>query len=201
VAPSDSELLRRLTEGDPDALRELYERCRRRLIRFAHGRLQEVRSALADAEGVADSAFLSFYRGVQEGRYKQLDDARDLWQLLFLITKRKAGKLNRWLKAVKRDCRRTQNQGPPADAESSADGDAAGPPDGEPPPAVRAEMAEECARLLRLLADETLQSVATYKWQGYTNEEIAQLLQCSVAKVERKLARIRSIWTHKGAGP
>ena len=112
-----------------------------------------------------------------------------------------AGKLHRWLKAAKRDCRRTQNPSPPGSAESSANGDSAGPPDGEPPPAVRAEMAEECARLLHLLADETLQTVATYKWQGYTNEEIAQMLQCSVAKVERKLARIRSIWTHKGAGP
>src|SRR5262249_3681680 len=155
--------------------RELYERCRQRLIRFAHGRLQDVRSPLADAEGVADSAFLSFYRCVQEGQYKQLDDSRHLWQLLLLITKRKAGKLHRWLKAAKRDWRRTQNDAPRDGADTPPNGAPGDPPGGEPPPEVRAEMAEECARLLNLLADETLQTIATHKWQGYTNEEIAAM--------------------------
>jgi DNA-directed RNA polymerase specialized sigma24 family protein len=36
--------------------------------------------------------------------------------------------------------------------------------------------------------------VATFKLEGYTNEEIASRLGCVVSTVERKLARIRNMW-------
>jgi RNA polymerase sigma factor (sigma-70 family) len=195
------DLIQRLKNGDPDALTELYEHCRQRLICFARERLQNVQSALAEAEGVANSAFLSFIRCVQERRYKQLDDARHLWQLLLEITKRKAGKLQRWLEAEKRDWRRCQNEGPPPCANPSGNGHPPEAQDREPPPDVKVELAEECSRLLRLLADETLEKVATYKWEGFTNEEIAEMLGCVVATVERKLKRIRDIWRQQGVAP
>jgi DNA-directed RNA polymerase specialized sigma24 family protein len=39
-----------------------------------------------------------------------------------------------------------------------------------------------------------LRSVATYKLEGYTNDEIAARLGCVTSTVERKLARIRGQW-------
>jgi DNA-directed RNA polymerase specialized sigma24 family protein len=36
--------------------------------------------------------------------------------------------------------------------------------------------------------------VATWKLEGYTNDEIAARLGCVTSTVERKLARIRSKW-------
>src|SRR5262249_40194860 len=44
----------------------------------------------ADEEGVALSAFASFYRGAEQGRFPKLNDRQDLWRLLVTITARKA---------------------------------------------------------------------------------------------------------------
>ena len=62
-------------------------------------------------------------------------------------------------------------------------------------------MTEECARLLACLEDETLGTIALRKLEGYTNEEIARLLGCSLPTVERKLARIRKKWNAEGISP
>jgi DNA-directed RNA polymerase specialized sigma24 family protein len=50
-----------------------------------------------------------------------------------------------------------------------------------------------CQRLIGQLDDSTLQSVARWKLEGYTDEEIAARLGCVTRTVERKLARIRKI--------
>ena len=44
------------------------------------------------------------------------------------------------------------------------------------------------------LGDSSLQRVATFKLEGYTNEEIADRLGCATSTVERKLALIRHKW-------
>jgi DNA-directed RNA polymerase specialized sigma24 family protein len=63
--------------------------------------------------------------------------------------------------------------------------------------AVAAEFAEAYQRLIEQLGDPVLQDIATWKVEGYTNEEIAARLGCATCTVERKLALIRS----KLAGP
>ena len=45
---------------------------------------------MADEEDVALSAFKSFVRAVQEDRFLKLDDRDDLWQILVMLTLRKA---------------------------------------------------------------------------------------------------------------
>jgi DNA-directed RNA polymerase specialized sigma24 family protein len=47
------------------------------------------------------------------------------------------------------------------------------------------------------LGDPILQSVATWKLEGYTNHEIAARLGCVTKTVERKLARIRGKWARE----
>jgi DNA-directed RNA polymerase specialized sigma24 family protein len=66
--------------------------------------------------------------------------------------------------------------------------------DEEPTPELAAQLAEEYQRLMEQLGDSTLQSVASWKLEGYTNDEIAARLGCVTSTVERKLARIRSKW-------
>ena len=58
-------------------------------------------------------------------------------------------------------------------------------------------VADECRRLLDVLDDDTLRSVAIWKLEGYTNHEIAGKLQCVDQTVERKLRTIRSIWARE----
>lgn len=59
-------------------------------------------------------------------------------------------------------------------------------------------MRDECESLLDRLDDASLQKVALLKLEGCTNEGIAGELDCAVATVERKLARIRKRWEAEG---
>ncbi len=57
-----------------------------------------------------------------------------------------------------------------------------------------ARLTELYSELLGALSDDTLRRVATWKLEGYSNEEIAEKLGCSLRSVERKLALIRQQW-------
>ena len=69
----------------------------------------------------------------------------------------------------------------------------------EPTPQLAAEMAEQCHRLLALLPDEDLRSIALLKMEGYTNDEIAARLDCVRSTVQRKLNLIRCRWEQEVA--
>src|SRR5262245_52631875 len=82
--------LARLQAGDDAAAQPLWERYFRRLVELARSRLRGGPRAAADEEDVALSAFDSFCRGAEKGRFPQLHDRDDLWGLLVLITAHKA---------------------------------------------------------------------------------------------------------------
>jgi DNA-directed RNA polymerase specialized sigma24 family protein len=54
--------------------------------------------------------------------------------------------------------------------------------------------ADECRRLLGLLRDRGLAQVAMLRMEGYTNQELADQLGCSLRTVARKLELIRRTW-------
>lgn len=67
----------------------------------------------------------------------------------------------------------------------------------EPSPEMAAQLADEYRRLMEMLDDPTLRSVATWKLEGFTNDEIAARLGRVTSTVERKLALIRSKWAQE----
>jgi DNA-directed RNA polymerase specialized sigma24 family protein len=186
-------LIHQLPAGDQAAIQKLWEGYFPRLVGLVLKRLKlaGARRAAADENDVALSAFDSFFRRAQEGRFPKLADRHDLWQLLVLIATRKASNL------AKHERRRPAIQ---ASALPGGDGssEAASPfPDliaREPDPESAARVAEEYKRLLELLPDDSLRKVAEWKLEGYTNAEIAAKLERSVVAVERKLKLIRHTW-------
>ncbi len=68
----------------------------------------------------------------------------------------------------------------------------------EPDPEFAVEVAEQCERLLRKLADKSLETVALRRMEGYSVEEIAAELGCASRSIKRKLQLIRSIWENEG---
>ena len=64
----------------------------------------------------------------------------------------------------------------------------------EPTPEFAVQVAEECRRLLDGLGDAELRSIALWKMEGFTTEEIAAQLGCVPRTVERKLRVIRGLW-------
>src|SRR5262245_52572189 len=74
--------LGRLQQADPAAAQRLWERYFPQLVRLAHQKLRGAPQAVADEEDVALSAFDSFCRNAERGRFPELLDRDGLWRLL-----------------------------------------------------------------------------------------------------------------------
>src|SRR5215468_7544830 len=110
---SVSRWLSRLQTGDREAAEKLWECYFHRLVHLARGKLQAVPRTAADEEDVALSAFDSFCRRAEQGQFPQLADRDDLWEVLALITVRKASDLVQHETRGKRDWRKVQPQTQP----------------------------------------------------------------------------------------
>ena len=190
-----------LRAGNRAAAQQLWERYFARLASLARRKLQGLRRGAADEEDVALSAFDSFSRGLEQGRFPQLGDRNNLWELLVFITVRKAIDLRQRETAQKRG-------GGKVAGESALDG-LLGPEEGgagieqvvgaEPTPELAAQAADEVQRMLGRLPKEEVRAVALLKLEGYTNAEIAERLGCAEVTVERRLGLIRSLWKESAA--
>jgi DNA-directed RNA polymerase specialized sigma24 family protein len=196
---SVTEWIDRLKAGEPDAAQELWERYFRRLVGLARKKLRAAPRRAADEEDVALSAFDSFCRGAEQDRFPRLHDRFDLWQLLVLLTARKAVDLAQHERRQKRGGGAVLDEAAlPCRADASSQEAALEQFEGrEPTPSFAAQVAEECRRLLECLDSPELRRVALLKAEGYSNEEIAAELACGLRTVERRLHLIRSIWEEK----
>ena len=185
-----------LKAGDREATEKLWGRYFRRLMGLARKRLENHPRLGADAEDVALSAFDSFFRGAEEGRFPQLNDRDELWHLLVTITARKAQRLIR-------DQSRQKRGGGAVLGESAIFlPDATGKRSlginevfsKAPSPEFVAQLTEEYQRLFEHLQDADLRKIATLKMEGCTIEEISTQLGRAPATIERKLKVIRSVW-------
>jgi DNA-directed RNA polymerase specialized sigma24 family protein len=183
--------LGKLKEGDPAAAQKLWESYFRRLVGLARRRLRGMPRRAADEEDVALSALDSVFRGVERGRFPQLQDRDDLWQVLAVVTARKAIDLAKY--------EGRQKRGGAAARPGAEAVDAGGPGfeqivAREPTPEFAAQVAEACQGLLDRLGDDVLRAVALWKLECYTNDEIAAKLACDRRTIERKLRLIRTVW-------
>ncbi len=188
---SVTRLIGMLKQGDRVASQQLWEAYFGRLVGLARARLKNTVRRVADEEDVALSAFDSFFRRAERGQFPQLEDRDDLWQLLFVLTVRKAINLVHYQGRKSRGGGRVQSL---QDLEALGADQILGT---EPSPELAAQMTEECQRLLARLGDETLRAVALWKMEGYTNVEIAAKLGCVEQTVERKLRAVRQAWSNE----
>jgi len=184
-----------LCAGNPAAAQPLWEGYFKRLVGLARAKLRHrLPTAMAGPEDVAQSAFKSFCRGAEQGRFPQLTDRDDLWRLLFVITQRKASNLVKHELSQRQGGGKVQSLDALGGQDSTTDYAPANIHGREPDPGDVAEVTENVRRLLALLRDDTLRTVAVSKMEGYTNEEIADQQHCAVPTIERKLGRIRKVW-------
>src|SRR6516162_9019358 len=91
-----------LCAGGRDAAQPLCQEFYKRMVALARRKLRGAPRGMADEENVALSAFKSFCRGAEQGRFPQLSDRYDLWRLLVVITVRKAVDLRTYENRQKR---------------------------------------------------------------------------------------------------
>ena len=185
-----------LKAGDREATEKLWGRYFQRLMGLARKRLENRPRLGADAEDVALSAFDSFFRGAEEGRFPQLNDRDELWHLLVTITARKAQRLIR-------DQSRQKRGGGALLGESAIFlPDETGREQGgfdqafsaAPSPEFVAQLTEEYLWLFDHLHDSDLRTIATLKMEGHTIDEMSVKLGSAPATIERKLKVIRAVW-------
>jgi RNA polymerase sigma factor (sigma-70 family) len=185
IADSVTMWIAGLKRGDAEAAQRLWERYCLQLLQLARKKMQTMSGRVDDEEDLALSAFKSLCLRAADSGFSKLDDRDDLWQLLLVLTERKASNLRKHEQRQKRDVRRL--------SEDVALEHLSGP---EPTPAFAAEVAEQFQILLDCLDDDELRLVALYKLEGYTNNEIAAKLGCVTRSVERRLRFIRKTWEH-----
>lgn len=187
-----------LKVGGEDAAAELWESYFQKMIQVAKRRLGSSNRGASDEEDVAISAFHSFCRGAQAGRFTQLTDRHNLWPLLIAITANKSKKQLERANRLKRggsgspgpeSGQRFQNAGIDiAELVSSA-----------PTPEFVAQVSEEFDCLMQLLdqtGDASLKQIATWRMDGESTTQIAQRLGCVRRTIERKLKLISLLWNN-----
>jgi DNA-directed RNA polymerase specialized sigma24 family protein len=192
---SISHWINALKDGDEVAARKLWQGYFQRLVALARAKLQGVQRRAEDEEDAALSAFDSFCRGAEQGRFPDVNNREDLWRLLVLITARKAYDI------AEREGRLKRGGGQVRGDSALSDPAASDPRQGweeiagrDPTPEFAAQAVEEYRRLLGQLGDDELRSIAVWKLEGLTNQEIAVHLGCAIPTVERRLRLIRKTW-------
>ena len=186
MASSDTQsvtrLIRAAQQDRPSAVGPLLAVYFERLVQLARRRLQDLPGMAHYDEDLALRSFYSVYRRVRDPeRPLHLTGRDDLWRLLAARTISRAIDLIR---------RHRPGEVPGEDNLEQL-------LTREPTPEEAAATADECRRLLDLLDEPELQQIALWKVEGYTNEEIANRLDCVPRTVERKVRRIRLLWQHE----
>jgi DNA-directed RNA polymerase specialized sigma24 family protein len=196
---SVSEWILQLQSDNSEAAQQLWRRFVDRLIRLAHRKLSGLSRRAANEEDVVISVFDAAFRGICRGEFSKLANRNDLWQILVMLTDRKAIALRRRTRAIKRGNGRVRGES--VFAKRGADKSAAGGlsqfAGRECTPEFAAAATEHLATLLASLPDESLRDVAVGKLEGYTNRELSDRLGLSLRAVERKLQFIRREWESK----
>jgi DNA-directed RNA polymerase specialized sigma24 family protein len=194
-AGSITQLIALVKAEDDRAAMRLWERYFQRLTGVARRVLARTPRALADEEDAVLSAFASLLRGVDENRFKRLEDRDDLWQILVMLTVRKSINQRNHAAVKKRGAGKARGESAFAtgsDEREVAVGIANVVAD-DPTPEFIVAMDEQCQLLMNLLDDDQRQ-LAQWRLEGYTNEDIAQMTGHILTWVERKFRIIRRRW-------
>ena len=175
--------LERLELGDESAVNELVGIVYQQLLSFARTKLTGLPPQVADDEGAVISALRSFFSGVQNGQFPQMQDEHDLWRVLATITARKAIRQLRvhWKQSGEAGrVNRNADINHLVSRFSSPDDDAI--------------TFEEFNRRLNELDDPVLKQIAVMRLEGLESSEIAEQLSIHIRSVQRKLKLIESKW-------
>jgi DNA-directed RNA polymerase specialized sigma24 family protein len=169
--------------GDDEAAGRIWQRYSPRLAALARERLPRWLRSVVDGDDIANSAFLDVVVGARAGRFPRIHDRDDLWGLLACITVRKV--INQVKKA---QCQKR----PPLWAAVPLKDNVLATDRAADLQRIAAEQLDALLERLRS-RDEILRSIALWKFEGYTNAEVARRVGCTSRRIARKLELIRMI--------
>ena len=150
---------------------------------------------MAGEEDAMQSVFLSFWQRANEGQFSGVWNRNDIWSLLAKMTVRKSLNLSRRERAERRGGGRVLNEA----ALAGGDGEGGGGSLDEALATMPTHEFDLHLEELLLSLDDELRMFAVLRLMEYKNREIAEMLECTERRVERKLERIRTLWKHEVA--
>ena len=185
---SVSHWLRELKAGDSSAVDAIWQRYYQRVVEFAIRKMKINPDLAVDGEDIAQIAMHGFWLNVSSGRYPNLDDREQLWDLLVVFT------LNRIRKHL-RACNTFKRSGPPADHlkfnRTQAIIDLKTPE----APTIMADMVTYwLERLDREDPSGQLKQIAVWSMEDISGSEIARILKKRKSFVLQRIRLIRLLW-------
>ncbi len=188
--------IEQLKQGNDDAGTQLWNRFISKLIDLARHKLRDVSKRTADEEDLVNSAFNAFLTGVRANRFPNLHSRNDLWQILVMLTERKAIDQIRRQNTQKRGSGKVRGESIFENADAFSVGhfgiDSAA--DSTPSPDFAAQFSDQVQYCMEKLDCDVLQRIVMLKLEGFTNKEVAENIGCSLSSIERKMRLIRQLW-------
>jgi len=186
-SPNVSHWIELVKGGDSVAANKIWRHYFDQLVRAVRRKLYGQNRAVSDEEDIVLSVFESFYDAAENGRFPNLSDRDDLWQLLLRMSGRKVIDKRRRDRRQRRGGEvRVHSLNELRDGESVIDaiGD-------EPSPEMVLMMQESVEQFFSHLGVGQLRDLAGAKLEGYSNAELAERFGCSERTIERRLHLIR----------
>jgi RNA polymerase sigma factor (sigma-70 family) len=184
-----------LRQGDGAAAQKLWERYLEQLIALASQRLRNAPKRVSDEEDLVVNVFEEFRLNASRGKYPQLADRQDVWQILVQLVDHRAIDQIRRQAAYRKHVITESALDPEKIVQQHAP--LVGVPSREPSPDEAAAFADELRALLGTLNDEESKQIVLSRLAGLSDSEIAQSLRCSLRTVERRMQQIRSCWADR----
>ena len=182
------DLMRRVQEGDGPAAQELYEHYREHILRVVRRRLHQPLRSRYDSCDLEQSVWASFFdRATKTCRF---DSPQALVAYLRKMALFKVVDAYRQAVQASRNGRaaeRPLHDGPDGSGEGGPQGHLAAP---SPTPSQEAVAREHWEQLLTEGRCELDRRILTMRREGYTHEEIGQVLGLSPKRVQRLLRRL-----------
>jgi RNA polymerase sigma-70 factor (ECF subfamily) len=179
--------LAQLLSGSPGFENEVVERYTQDLIELARRQLPQRLRGRLDPEDVVQSVYYSFFRRLNDGRFK-FDDSHDVWRLLAAMTFHKAQNAVKHHQQQKRDVRRDHALAghEPADRKGSRK-------PLESTGAADVGHLFECLENLLTALPEQYRQIVIRRLEGDSIESIARQVQRSRRTVLRVLAHLQDL--------
>ena len=187
-------LLDAMQSGEDSAFDTFFKTYYDRLVQFAKKKIGSFPLRTLDEEDVALSAMNSLFNCLRENRL-EAQNSVELWQILITITKRKLINRRKEQHAQKRGGGNVR--GDSIWAQTGDDNIFHEQPDTRQnmTPDAQVELLETTTRLFQQLDDEKTREIARLLLEGYRINDIAEKLNCVRRTVERKIVRIRELWS------
>lgn len=182
--------MNQLRAGNREGTEQLWQRFYSRLVRLAHNRMNSNFRRVTSEEDVAAIAIAECFKSLEEGRFPELEGRDDLWARLAQITERRALNEIRRQTSQKAGGGKVLGESVFLNADEDFPQGINGIPGKEPTLEYVDQLGITVNEMLTGLNDQ-LRQIAIMKMQGYTNRDISQQVEVSVATVERKLALLR----------